>query len=484
MSYVFGWWDFVEVDGEQQMVCRDSDERVVMVRDLEKPWLAKACAEHPKRPADRWKRFEYRHAEFWFPLIVNWVPDEGRILVDYNLSSELWRLETNADTEYPPYGGWVRVDDMVPDAFWCWPGILEVIRKNTSKEKDSNNITDWKPVDHLKYSENLIPTQSEKIAKYCENIDRTNVLKGIEVCGGWSNNNWCFDIQRLEYIGPDFTRVSPFTPYGMWFDSIHNCENFTQTEEIAVGTEFNYGSSSCIGHKLYEDWEDITPIPELTLSSFRSEFDKRRQYERSLIESPLLNSSQIAWQFKIGNPVEDFNSSSNSQFSNIKWDIRKSLLVNSDTMYLISKNLDRAITYHSIEFGVHRFQYNDSKNSIKINVLISPLIDWIYSFSGFYFSYKSHKRDGIYQRTNPGSIEISLQDANRILRNCVDAFLLWRGSGGIESGWTRLELSDYQYNQSVITNILKPITSISSIKSHLAGKRVKDRCNVTKYELR
>jgi len=125
MSYAFGWWDFVEIDGEPQMVCRDSDERVVMVGDLEEPWLAKAIAEHPKRPSDRWKRFEYRHDEFWFPLIVNWVPEEGHVLVDYNLSSELWRIETNAETEYPPYGGWVRVDDMVPDAFWCWPGVLE-----------------------------------------------------------------------------------------------------------------------------------------------------------------------------------------------------------------------------------------------------------------------------------------------------------------------------------------------------------------------
>ena len=122
MSYAFGWWDYEEIDNEPQMICRDSDERVVMVGDLPEPWLAKAIAEHPKRPADRWKRFEYRHEEFWFPLIVNWVPEEGRILVDYNLSSELWRLETNADTEHPPYGGWVRVDDMVPDAFWCWPG--------------------------------------------------------------------------------------------------------------------------------------------------------------------------------------------------------------------------------------------------------------------------------------------------------------------------------------------------------------------------
>ena len=125
MSYAFGWWDYEEIYNEPQMICRDSDERVVMVCDLADPWLAKAIAEHPKRPADRWKRFEYRHEEFWFPLIVNWVPEEGRILVDYNLSSELWRQETNAETEYPPYGGWVRVDDMVPDAFWCWPEYLK-----------------------------------------------------------------------------------------------------------------------------------------------------------------------------------------------------------------------------------------------------------------------------------------------------------------------------------------------------------------------
>lgn len=139
MSYTFGWWDFETINGEEQMICRDSDERVVKVGSLDEPWLGKACAEHPKRPTDRWMRFEYRHSEFWFPLIVNWVPEEGRILVDYNLSSELWRQETNAETEYPPYGGWVRVDDMVPDAFWCWPeGIFENAYQAEDVRKD-----DW-----------------------------------------------------------------------------------------------------------------------------------------------------------------------------------------------------------------------------------------------------------------------------------------------------------------------------------------------------
>ena len=118
MTYSFGWWDFVDGD-EPQMVCRDTDESVVNVGALDEPWLSRAQGEHPNRPADKWRRFEYRHEEFWFPLIVNWQPEEGRCVVDYNLSSELWRQETNVDTEHPPYGGWVRVDDMVPDAFWC-----------------------------------------------------------------------------------------------------------------------------------------------------------------------------------------------------------------------------------------------------------------------------------------------------------------------------------------------------------------------------
>lgn len=124
MSYSFGWWDF-EDGAEPQMICRDTDERVVMVGTLAEPWLGKTISLHPELPQDRWRRFEYRHIDFWFPLIVNWDLEAGNVLVDYNLSSELWRQETNADTKYLPYGDWIRVDDMVPDAFWSWPGYLE-----------------------------------------------------------------------------------------------------------------------------------------------------------------------------------------------------------------------------------------------------------------------------------------------------------------------------------------------------------------------
>ncbi len=254
MSYAFGWWDFVEVDGEPQMVCRDSDERVVMVRDLEEPWLAKAIAEHPKRPESRWRRFEYRHEEFWFPLIVNWVPEEGRILVDYNLSSKLWRLETNAETEHPPYapyGGWVRVDDMVPDAFWCWPrGMLANLLHEEEQLKKSWGICligKW----HCDRWEPVFFSRETQMLKYFALLDYTDepfewipdkylrelylhfhgvYVKENLVDGGYPK---LWDSKKREYIKVDhiprkfYGQISDESDGGEWvytFDTVENAQ--------------------------------------------------------------------------------------------------------------------------------------------------------------------------------------------------------------------------------------------------------------------
>lgn len=124
MSRTFGWWDFFD-GAEPQMICRDTDERIVNAGPLSDWWRDAATSRHPNLPGDRWRRFEYRHPEFRFPFVANWRPETGRAFIDYNLSSDVWREEFNSDNGHPPYGAWVRVDDMVPDAFWCWPGMLD-----------------------------------------------------------------------------------------------------------------------------------------------------------------------------------------------------------------------------------------------------------------------------------------------------------------------------------------------------------------------
>ncbi|ASP32224.1 hypothetical protein [Labrenzia sp. VG12] len=139
MGYSFGWWDYSSDGAEPQMICRQSQERVALLGPLEEPWCGKAISTHTLLPKECWKRFEYRHADFRFPLVVNWRPETGRALLDYNLSAEVWRQETGAETEHPPYGGWARVDEMVSDAFWCWPGLLEgylPLTKQQAVEKD------------------------------------------------------------------------------------------------------------------------------------------------------------------------------------------------------------------------------------------------------------------------------------------------------------------------------------------------------------
>lgn len=236
MGYAVGWWDFVEIGDEQQMICRDSDERVVMVGDLDGPWSSKAIAEHPKRPNDRWMRFEYRHEEFWFPLIVNWVPEEGRILVDYNLSSELWRIETNADTEYPPYGGWVRVDDMVPDAFWCWPGVLKGYLPRTQKQAQNK---DW--------------------------------YNGITMSAGFLNGHWKIDKVSWEALAPSLK----FQKLGHWNALTHDlyegkptleaaCLAAWETQELQkkgnIEQHFSNISKSCF-HLKRKFWSDIGAPP-------------------------------------------------------------------------------------------------------------------------------------------------------------------------------------------------------------------------------
>lgn len=241
MSYAFGWWNYEEINNEPQMICRDSDERVVMVGDLAEPWLAKAIATHPKRPEDRWKRFEYRHEEFWFPLIVSWVPEEGRILVDYNLSSEAWRQETNAETEYPPYGAWVRVDDMVSDAFWSWENF------NSEKTEIFQIVNEF-----------------------------SKIKNGLYLVGGYLQADWIPELQTKEHIyqiptprynsyyhenGSPFRREFSYpinmSSLGKW--KFHCCTAF----EANTIMKNKNSELELSGLLQYEEYDDPIPYPSL-----------------------------------------------------------------------------------------------------------------------------------------------------------------------------------------------------------------------------
>jgi len=59
------------------------------------------------------------------PLAVRWAPERGEIVLDHNKSAEIWRRETGAGTAAPPFGAFIRVDDLVSDALWCWPGVID-----------------------------------------------------------------------------------------------------------------------------------------------------------------------------------------------------------------------------------------------------------------------------------------------------------------------------------------------------------------------
>jgi hypothetical protein len=115
MSYAMGWWDFVESD-TPQIIHRYTGERVVRSGPL---------GDGLAPPGEPWFRFDYQSAGLNYPLAVLWAPERGEIVIDHNRSAQLSRQSGAAD-EYPRWGAYARVDDLVADAFWCWPGIVDI----------------------------------------------------------------------------------------------------------------------------------------------------------------------------------------------------------------------------------------------------------------------------------------------------------------------------------------------------------------------
>ena len=76
-------------------------------------------------PDEPWLRFDYVADDMTYPLAVRWAPERGEILLDHNKSADIWRRETGSGIAPPPFGTFVRVDDLVPDALWCWPGVID-----------------------------------------------------------------------------------------------------------------------------------------------------------------------------------------------------------------------------------------------------------------------------------------------------------------------------------------------------------------------
>jgi hypothetical protein len=115
MSYQFGWWDSIEAD-PPAMVNRYTHERLVR---------RGACPPGSTPGGEPWLRFDYVADDLVFPLAVKWAPEHGEIVVDYNLSAQLWREETGSPSPTPPFGAYLRIDDLAADALWCWPGVLD-----------------------------------------------------------------------------------------------------------------------------------------------------------------------------------------------------------------------------------------------------------------------------------------------------------------------------------------------------------------------
>jgi len=115
MSYAMGWWDFVDSD-TPQIIHRYTGERIVRSGPL---------GDGLAPPGENWFRFDYQSPGLNYPLAVRWAPEQGEIVIDHNRSAQLSR-QSGATDEYPRWGAYARVDDLVADAFWCWPGIVDI----------------------------------------------------------------------------------------------------------------------------------------------------------------------------------------------------------------------------------------------------------------------------------------------------------------------------------------------------------------------
>lgn len=125
MGHIFGWWDAFPKG--RTLINRASGQRVRLVG----VWLDEQDTEDA-----RWLRFEYEDDEVCYPVVARLIRGDyvdpefprrrktGQILrIDHNRSAIVWRRETGAATDSPPYGLWRRVDDCITDAFACWPAL-------------------------------------------------------------------------------------------------------------------------------------------------------------------------------------------------------------------------------------------------------------------------------------------------------------------------------------------------------------------------
>lgn len=127
MTTVFGWWDW---DTESpSLVNRVTGESVVFSGEFRDPDLV--------QPDETWLRFDYRHKEVTFPVLVEAFQvkkqhQKNRLLRAGEIGQTVWRLdyrrswalakrERGIEGAHPPYGLWRRIDDCVSDALACWP---------------------------------------------------------------------------------------------------------------------------------------------------------------------------------------------------------------------------------------------------------------------------------------------------------------------------------------------------------------------------
>ena len=119
-----GWWHYAERGWRDRptLIHEDTGELIVMGDPIKGDNQGQG---RPEAEGRRWRRFDYVHGEWQYPLAILWMPEDGVVVVDHRQAARMWREESGDSRLYPPYGGWVRADNAIEDAIWCWPGVYE-----------------------------------------------------------------------------------------------------------------------------------------------------------------------------------------------------------------------------------------------------------------------------------------------------------------------------------------------------------------------
>ncbi len=401
-----------EVGTDQGLTNRFTGERIRKGGHFELPG---------RRLGQKWLRLDYLHDDLEFPVLACWQPEDGQIVLDYEASAALWRQETNSDLAHPPYGAWVRVDDCVIDAIWCWPEILETLRWQ-SEEGPSGG---W-----------------------------------IGRVGGWCNGAWRPEFSRVDVMLPDSPSFRSLT-FGPAIPVPSSRP--TPLDQQAPSPWFYIDATSYEAHDKqgYTSWEGECLYREYEASGERYHYEERDSVTINGVV-PHMRSQDgdrilYPWESHI---YEGYPNDSTIDFAYRTEDHGWEEAVFSRSGRYWNPGVGLEVIWPSFSLGGSP-------------TLGSGLIEEIHFVE---------TRNQMIARSRPGIFRLLSQGARRrVARDLVDAFLSWEGTdrtpeawgeirGGTYPGYERPEFLVEQYR--IVGGEYRPVLTFSTLSLPEEFKRL------------